>query len=827
MPERDEDTSHDECFVAKIKTIMSLMRTILATVFLVTAEFAFSQFDIRIVVQDINGYPVPSLHVMLDSLHGTTDDEGSVVFILEKSGSYLLEIRGIGIKTIKDTLWIEGDEERAFQVSAQVYDLSTIELIGSWVKPDQPFTYTNQTNEDFEKRNMGQDVPYLLKSLPSTVVTSDAGTGIGYTGLRIRGSDPSRINVTIDGVPLNDSESQGVFWVDLPDFVSSTEAIQVQRGVGTSTHGAGAFGGTINLATNAVEIEPYAELSASGGSFNTLRGTLKLGSGMLGNHFTFDGRASAIRSDGYIDRGSADLKSFFLSGKYIEDRQSLRVNLFSGKEFTYQAWNGVPAQYISTDRTYNGAGLRPDGSFHEDQVDNYRQTHLHMHYTRSLAYELLGKVSLHYTKGKGYFELYQIGQDLSDFGIDQLESDLIERRWLDNDFYGIIFSLHSKPSEKPFTWTFGGGWNQYLGDHFGEVIWTPRLDQTTGPWEYYRNDAIKRDWNIYFQYQRRLLEGLNLFTDLQWRTVNYRFLGFNEQLAPADQKDVLHFFNPKLGLVYQRDETTWYYSAAVAQREPNRSDYTGSSPGSRPEAEFLIDHELGLRMSNNKSTFGMNLFYMKYRDQLVLTGKLNDVGEYVRTNVPDSYRTGVELVANVSLSDNFHLNGNATFSANRIRSFVEFIDDWDTGGQLEVIHDDSRIAFSPGAMGNLSLAWDFIQGRKSAWQANFMHQYVGSQYLDNTESDASRLEGYQQSDLGLTVTFNPQRSENIRVNLLIRNLFDNQIITNGWIYRFQSSFYDARPDDPYARLEGGNTFNLTGYYPQAGINALVGLIVRF
>ena len=755
---------------------------------------------------------------------------------LDSMGSYLVEIKSIGYKDYKTEITIQSTLHVQIQLEDEIYNLESVELISSWIKSNQPFTYTNLSKEKIEQKNLGQDVPFLLRWTPSTVVTSDAGTGIGYSGIRIRGSDPSRINVTIDGIPVNDAESQGVFWVDLPDFASSVDAIQIQRGVGTSTHGAGAFGGTINLKTEGVQTKPYVSLSGSAGSYTTNSGKIELGTGLFGNHFSLDGRISKVNSAGYIDRGSSDLNSLYFSGKYIDQEQALKLNFFTGKEITYQAWNGVPAQYIDKKdlRTYNTAGMKTDGSFHDDEVDNYRQSHWHAIYNRSFSKGASAKVAVHYTKGKGYFEQYRNEDPLFDYQIPEVNlgdtiirnSDLIRRRWLDNDFLGGIFSLHLEPSQK-LEINVGGGVNRYWGSHFGEVIWSRVLGDSEQNHEYYRDKARKDDLNLYLQIQQRFGTKWHGLIDLQGRKINYQFLGYNEQLEPSETEESLFFFNPKFGLTYKGDTYDWYYSFSIGHREPNRDDYVNSTPTSRPKPERLIDHELGIRINGKRTFLGLNTYYMHYRDQLILTGKINDVGEYIRTNVDHSFRTGIEIEFNYAPLKNFALQGSSTVSANRIRSFLEYIDNWDTWGQEEKTYKNTQIAFSPSVIAQGGLAYTIAEKDRINFTAEWLTKFVGKQYLDNTKREQSSLDPYFFSDLHLHCTFRPKWAKAIGLKLQIRNIFDQDVISNGWIYRFISENYDARPDDPYAILEEGSTYNLTGYYPQAGINFLLGVSIHY
>ncbi len=787
---------------------------------------AVAQVQLSVEVLDLSGKPLVGAAVLSASSQCAADSNGRCVLHLPE-GSHQIKVQSLGYRPEdRQVEVVTSGQQVVFRLEQERYDLEEIELIASWIDEDEPFTHRSLDAEEINRANIGVDVPYLLQWLPGAVVSSDAGTGIGYTGYRIRGSDPSRINVTIDGIPLNDSESQGVFWVNMPDFASAVDGIQVQRGVGTSTNGAGAFGGSISLQTKDGSPEAYARIDASLGSFATRRAAISFGSGRLNNSLSIDGRASLIRSEGYIDRGSSDLHSFMLSANYLGDRSSFKLNAFSGNEVTYQAWNGVPVQYINDRnlRTTNTVGQRGDGTFHPDEVDNYRQTHVHGTWRQQFSKQLYGTVGLHYTKGRGYFEQFRVADDLADYGLEAGEtttSDLIRRRWLDNDFAGLIFTLR-KDGDGPLDWQIGGGYNHYLGDHFGEVIWAEALANNANDQEYYRNDASKKDLNLYSQATYRL-GSYALFADLQWRQLNYQFSGFNRALESAEQSVDLGFFNPKIGFTGKTKFFDWYYSFAVGHREPNRDDYVNSSPISRPQPEVLLDHELGIRFG----ALSLNGFFMSYRDQLVLTGAINDVGEYIRQNVPESYRIGLEVDGKLKFGSAMTLMGNASISSNKIRDYVEYVDDWDTGVQLAIPRGNADISFSPAAIAYLGAAYDLLPAKKSSLLLIWHHKYVGSQYLDNSGSAESQIEGYYYSDFEAVLSVPGRKLKNLQVKLQVRNIFSADLVTNGWIYRYKSAGYDGRSDDPHTRLERNGLYNLTGLYPQAFRNVLLGVVLDF
>mgnify|MGYP000471326234 CR=1 FL=1 len=751
-------------------------------------------------------------------------------------------------------------------------DFVEVVVIGTKAGEKTPTTYTNLTKEDIERNNLGVDVPYLLDLTPSVVVTSDAGTGIGYTGIRVRGSDPTRTNVQINGIPLNDAESMGTFWVNLPDFASSVNNIQIQRGVGTSTNGAGAFGATINLETNKLNMEPYATLSNTVGSFNTLKNNISVGTGLLNKKFSFDARLSRIYSDGFIDRARADLKSYYLSGAYLGKKHSLRLNVFSGHEITYQAWNGVPLSEIEAENfSFNPSGYVNDSTFHNDEVDNYRQTHYQAHYTQYVNPKLSFKTSLHYTKGKGYFEQYKNGEGLSDYGITEpiyqynedsttydliTETDLIRRRWLDNDYYGITANV-----EYEFTnaleAVFGGAYSIYEGKHYGEVIWAQYAANTAIYDRYYDNDATKKDFNIFSKFNYQAHRNLNVFADIQLRLLNYDFLGIDVnddgEIQPLQQEDNLTFFNPKLGATYLiSNNSKMYGSWALAHKEPNRSDYTEAPINERPRPERLSDFELGYQIGFPKFNIAANVYYMIYKDQLALNGGINDVGEYTRINIDESYRRGLELSGVYRITDFLNWRANATLSQNRVVEFTEEIDAYnaENGYALEKVlltHQNTDLAFSPGLIVGSQLEATIFDYKLFADTSKahkldiaLLTKYVGKQYIDNTSNQNANLEEeefiqgtaddftstiddgiainnrfldpYISADLRITYGLKNVIGKEIELNFLVRNLLNKNYITNAYAYRYISDkvLYEGE-----------------GYFPQAGLNYLLGLTFKF
>jgi len=768
----------------------------------------------------------------------STDRNGDFSLNLSTDGTQIT-VRFIGYQT--QTINFSGDEE-SLEILMESQAISTGEVFVNALRVDDstPIAYSNISRADIESKNLGQDIPFLISTSPSVVSTSDAGAGIGYTGLRIRGVDPGRINVTINGIPVNDSESHGVFWVNMPDLASSTQNIQIQRGVGTSTQGAGAFGGSMNLQTALMNAEPYGEINTSVGSFGTQKFNVQLGSGLMENGWQFEGRLSKIDSDGYIDRASSDLQSFYFAAARHGDRSLLKADVFSGSEVTYQAWNGVPEpilnndvneleRYINTlfldqksaDHLRDNLGNRQFNEFtYQNQADNYQQDHYQLHYSYQLTDNWIANTSLHYTYGRGYFEQFRSNDRLSSYNISPIEignetitrSDLVRQRWLDNHFYGTVFSTEYIRDDS-WTFTLGGGYNEYDGDHFGEVIWARFAGDSDLGDRYYDNNGFKTDFNVYGKLNYYLTPDINLFTDLQYRTVSYQFLGLrvDEQTGSVEdvtQRDRINFFNPKAGVVYRfADGQRAFISFSVGGKEPTRRDYVDSSIDSRPDSERLYDYEAGYSGTFNLLNLGVNLYYMQYKDQLVLTGAVNDVGGYVRENVSDSYRAGIELEAGVRLSDQFSWNGNATFSRNKINEYVRFLDDFDEGGQRTETFENADIAFSPGIISNSIFTYR-SRGLTSEW----VSQYVGKQYLDNTQNESRSIDPYWVNDLRFSYGFtNLPYVKGIDLTLQINNVLDEKYVSNGYTFGYI--------------LGGEQNFNY--YYPQAGRNILTSVRVQF
>ena len=690
-------------------------------------------------------------------------------------------------------------------------------------KTNTPIAFTNLNKQQIEKSNLGQDLPFLISSTPSVVTTSDAGAGIGYTGFRIRGTDPSRINVTINGIPLNDSESQGVWWVNMPDFASSLENIQIQRGVGTSTNGAAAFGASINLQTIGLNNKAYAITNNSVGSYNTLKNNIEFGSGLINNKFTFDARLSRISSDGYIDRATSDLKSLYVQGTYFDNNSTLKGIIFSGNERTYQAWNGVPLIYLDSNRTFNSYT-------YENEIDNYAQTHYQLHYSKNLNQKTILNIAGHFTHGEGYYEQEKLNQDLLDYNLSNIiltndtitSTDLIRRKWLNNDFGGITFSV--KHVKENLNLIFGGAANKYSGQHYGNIIWAEYASNGNYNHEYYRNIATKYDNNIYLKSNYKASNNTSVFMDLQLRSLNYEFNG-SDISGDIDRQEVnLEFFNPKFGLSHYLNKYQLFYASyAVANKEPNRADYVESSPNSRPVHETLLDTEIGYKYQDKWLMFNLNFYYMDYDNQLIKTGEINDVGYFTSKNVKNSFRKGVEIESSYILNNKLSLSGNLTISENKLDSLVQYVDNWDTGNQKQVVHENTDLAFSP------NLTWAANINYKYNKNTNFLlnTKYVGNQYIDNTSSKKRMLESYMISNFQIDYHFKSSIFTKAKISFLVNNLFDIEYVNNAWIYRYISDSSDPREYDDYTSQGDGNIYDMAGYFPQATRNYLLGLTLGF
>jgi iron complex outermembrane receptor protein len=674
--------------------------------------------------------------------------------------------------------------------TTKVNQLDEVLVSAVRVTTKTPVSFSNLDKKEIKFRNLGQDIPILMNYLPSVVTTSDAGNGVGYTGIRVRGSDATRVNVTINGIPYNDSESHGTYWVNMPDFASSVESLQLQRGVGTSTNGAGAFGASLNMLTDNFAKESTGEISNSFGSFNTRKHTVKFSTGLMNEHFEIAGRLSALNSDGYVDRGASDLKSYFLQGTYVGKTTLIKALVFGGKEKTYQSWNGIDGETLNNDRTFNSAGAFTDEQgntrFYDNETDNYQQDHSQLHWNEKISENWSTNFALHYTKGKGFYENYKEDADLTDYGLQPVgavtTTDLIRQKWLDNDFYGTTFSANYKKDKLDVI--FGGGWNKYEGSHFGKVIWARFASQSELGDRYYDDYAVKTDGTVFAKANYQITAQLSLFGDLQYRTVNYKANGV--QATVVD--DTFNFFNPKTGLTYDINaNNALYFSYARANREPNRTDYEGGNV----KPEKLNDFELGWRYVAEKVQFNSNVYYMAYKDQLILTGNLDDVGAPIRSNSEKSYRLGLEVDATIALTNQLIIRPNFTLSANKNTDLA-------VEGQN---YGTTDIAYSPSIIAGNILVYTPVENLHISW----LQKFVEEQYMNNIELPAAKLADYFVNDLNVAYEFKPKSVfKSIIVTGLVNNFLDKKYVSNGYMYDVY----------PY-------------YYPQAGINFLAGLTLKF
>jgi Outer membrane receptor proteins, mostly Fe transport len=761
-------------------------------------------------VTDINGSPLQGAGITIENtfLGVHTDSEGNYTLAVLKDGIYIFHFSFIGYESQIREVRLKGDTVLNMVLLEKSFMTEEVFVSATRAGKNTPAAYSTVTKEDISKNNIAQDIPYLLGYTPSLVVSSDAGTGVGYTYINIRGSDVKRINVTIDGVPVNDAESHGVWWVDLPDLASSADNIQIQRGVGTSTNGAGAFGATINFQTTNLNREPYAEVNSSYGSFNTSKNTINFGTGLINKKFAIDARLSKIWSDGYIDRAFSDLKSFYISGTMYGETSILKLMIFSGVEHTYQAWDGVPKDSLATHRTYNPYNYK-------NETDNYWQDNYQLHYSKEINSNLNANVALHYTSGKGYYENLVQNSKYSLFNLPNAilntdtvtSSDFITQRWLRNDFYGFTYSFNYRKSK--INAILGGGWNQYLGNHFGDIIWAKIVTFDGESYRWYKGTGNKKDLNTFLKINYSFTNKFNLSADLQFRNINYAIGGFDENLKDVTQNHKYNFFNPKTGFIYNFDEKQKLYASfGISQREPARDDFTDADPGKTPKPEKLFDYEAGYEFHSSGFLVRGNLYYMYYRDQLILTGEINDVGATILTNVPKSYRQGIEFETGIRILNNLNWNENITISRNIIPVFVDLTDNWDTSEQDKEILKNKTISFSPSIIAASVI--DYYPFKNFHFSLNT--KYVGKQYIDNTQDPERMLNAYLVQNISFVYTIISKLFKELTCQLVVNNLFDEKYETNAWVYKYN---------------EGGSQHVMDGYFPQAGINYMFKIGLKF
>ncbi|RXK62274.1 TonB-dependent receptor [Lacibacter luteus] len=805
-----------------------MKKLMLGMLMIISQQLVMAQATVKgIVSEKETGNRLAFISAEIDNvLQSVSNEHGEFIMKKLKPGKHKLKLSGVGYKTSEFDFEVK--EETfviQFQIEKQVLFLNPVEVTAIRANDRMPFTKTNLNKKEIEKMNTGQDLPFILNQTPSVVINSDAGNGIGYTGIRIRGTDATRINMTLNGIPYNDAESQGLFFVNLPDFASSVNSIQIQRGVGTSSNGAGAFGATLNLSTNEFNEKPYAELNNGFGSFSSWRHTIKAGSGLIGKHFTIDGRVSFINSDGFIERGASDLRSAYLSAAYINKKTSLRLNAFTGKEKTYQAWNGIPEAKLRGDEAkllehynnnyylydtkedsanlFNPNNNRTYNYFrYGNQTDNYRQDHYQLLFNHEINKSWNINTAFFLTRGLGYYEEYKRGESLDDYGLNAVTADIIRQLWLDNYFYGATFSAQYKRNNDQLT--FGGAYTRYDGKHYGKIVWSEVAVPKDYKW--YNLTAFKTDFNFYTKYQRRLNSRWEAFADVQYRNVNHTINGFRKNPSLQSGGN-FNFINPKLGISYANGNG-WlgFASFSIGNKEPNRDDFEAGVT-QKPKHETLYDFEVNIEQRKAQYNWSVTGYYMHYNNQLVLTGKVNDVGGYTRTNAPKSYRAGVELQAGVKPISWFNANANLTLSKNRILNFTEFVDDYDNGGQQENKFASTPLSFSPSAVAGFTL--NFIPVKNG--EISLLNKYVSRQYLDNTGNDARSINPFYVTDLRLSYQLRFKKVKEVNFNLQLNNLFNRVYETNGYTFGY---------------IYGGQTITENYYYPMAGTNFMAGINIK-
>ena len=789
------------------------------------------------VIDAVTGAPLAGASVESPALGNTlTNEDGIFELKGTRPGSYEIRVSNVGYRSCDTLIRILGNEPITIPLQRINLFMQPIEVRALRAGDKAPFTKTNLTKQEIEQNNLGQDLPFLLNQTPSVVINSDAGNGVGYTGIYIRGTDATRINMTLNGIPYNDAESQGIYFVDLPDFASSVNSIQIQRGVGTSSNGAGAFGATMNFSTNEFNANPYAELNNSYGSFNTWKNTAKVGSGLIDGHFTIDLRLSRITSDGFIDRATSDLKSFYFSVAWLNKNSSLRFNVISGTEKTYQAWNGIPeakldgnqvalekhyednsgyagALYVTKEDSLNlfQSNNRTYNYFtYQNQTDNYWQDHYQLFFNHQFSEYISLNAAGFLSWGRGYYEEYVPQQNYTDYGLNDFVNgsdtisitDLIRQRWLNNYFYGGIFSVQYKKKNTQFT--IGGGWDRYNGQHYGEIIWSQN-GGIPNDYMYYHEPADKTDFNIYAKWQQQLNPHWNLFADLQYRHINYDIDGFDDNPTIVVNKKY-DFINPKAGITYTHQQWEAYLSYSLASHEPNRNDFEAGI-NEQPQPETLHDFELSLQKKGSWYSWNATAYYMYYQDQLVLNGKINDVGEYTRTNIPQSYRLGIELQGGIKPVNWFSADANLALSRNKVLNYTEYIDDYDNGGQQSFSYHLTNIAFSPTAVGAATLNFFPIKN----FELSLLSKYVSKEYLDNAQKEDRKLNGYYVQNLRMIYTLRTKPVRETEFIFQLNNVFNTKYEPNGYTYSY---------------FMGGQLITENFLFPMAGTNYMFAINIK-
>ena len=823
----------------KLKT-----RIITSILFLSSCYFAFSQHAIRGVIEDRTGSFVQAAQVSVlnTNVQVNSDSQGKFEFtqLPISDSTYTILVEKPGFLAQSMTISATSKEELKILLFTSMKTLEDVQVSTTRLSDYSTSAILVRKINPLERKNFGQDIPVLLEATPSLVTTSDAGAGVGYTGLRIRGVDATRINVTINGIPVNDPESHAVYWVNMPDLASSIENIQIQRGVGSSTNGAASFGATLNIKTQDVSEKPFGSIDQSVGSFGTYKTTIKAGTGIINKHFSLETRMSSIQSNGYLDRASSDLKSYFLSAAYIGKKSIVKTIIFSGKEITYQAWNGTPESRVNGDtaamNTYadrNGlsseerenllnSGRTYNYYSYKNEVDNYQQDNYQLHFTHTFNDKLILNLAGHYTYGRGYYEQYRKGENLVDYGLNPVmiesdtvqQTDLIRRLWLDNDFVGAVYGVTYKPTAH-LDFVLGGSANTYFGRHFGEIIWAQYASNSEIYQRYYTNDSRKSELSSYVKavYKR---ERFDVYTDLQFRHVDYTFVGkelVNGTPADVTQAVQFNFFNPKVGGSFKINSNQMLFlNGGISHREPVRADFVASTAENRPTFETLQDVEFGHQISTSKLSLTTNVYFMNYQNQLLLTGEINDVGAYIHSNVAKSYRLGVEVYGSYRFDKKLKLTGGVTLSQNKIAQFNEYLDTYlDTlpyYTQQVLTHTNTNMSFSPNITGNIGFEWVPIENFNIAW----MTKLVGRQFLDNTGNINRSIDPFNFSNIQFNYSIFDKFCKEIQFGLMVNNVFNQMYSNNGYTFSYAN---------------GGQTTTENFYYPQAGRNFMARVLLKF
>lgn len=819
-------------------------RIITSLLFLSVCHMAFTQQRIHGVVEDRTGAVIPAaqISVLNSNVQVNSDEKGKFELnqLPASDSTYTIMVEKPGFLPQSLTISAQSMDEVKILLFTGMKTLEDIHVNTTRLSDFNTSQILIRRINPLERKNFGQDIPILLEATPSLLTTSDAGAGVGYTGLRIRGVDATRINVTINGIPVNDPESHAVYWVNMPDLASSIENIQIQRGVGSSSNGAAAFGASVNIKTQDISEKPFGSIDQSLGSFGTSKTTIKAGTGIINKHFSLETRMSSIQSNGYLDRASSDLKSYFLSGAYIGNKSVLKAIVFSGKEITYQAWYGTPESRITGDSTAMNAYADRNGLSSEErenllnsgrtynyytyknQVDHYQQDNYQLHFTHTFNDKLILNLAGHYTYGRGYYEQYRKGENLVDYGLNPVmigsdtiqQTDLIRRLWLDNDFIGAVYGVTYKPTAHlDFVW--GGSANTYFGGHYGELVWAQYASNSEIYQRYYNNDSRKTEASSYLKavYKR---DRFDVYTDLQFRHVDYAFIGkelVNGFPADVTQDVQFNFFNPKVGGSFKiNTQQMIFMNYGISHREPVRADFVQSTAQNRPTFETLRDLEFGHQVNANRLTFTTNLYYMNYKNQLLLTGAINDVGAYIHTNVAKSHRLGIEVYGGYRFDQKLKLTGGLTLSQNKVAQFNESVDVYlDTlpyYTQQVISHNNTDMSFSPNVIGNVGIEWMPLENLQISW----MTKYVGRQYLDNTGNVQRSIDPYNFSNLQINYSIFDKFCKEIQLGLMVNNAFNQLYENNGYTFSY---------------VYGGQTTTENFYYPQAGRNFMARVLLKF